>query len=223
MFTIKFSDEELQEILSKFEPQEIGKRVVKAMKSASLELAGEAADVLNRKLKKPSDGGGSTGRLARSLTGDVVKENNTPTMKVGSLSTSKGGAVPYAKVRDLGADGLKEKAIIGRPWLAIPIKDNLRQYGRGIVTPAGIMATSAKQIKDDPLQYGFRSTYAVPGRNAKTPLVVLGFPVGGGDGVPIFALRHEVKQDGYKYLTNTMKKHAIDWTTEAIHEAFEDA
>lgn len=209
---IKFAltDEKVEALLDKFSPLRINRKIEQALEQAGVDLSGEAADRLKSKTKA------ATGRLAGSLKGKVSKDGKRPVLKVGSLAAPGKPPLPYAKLRDVGG------TINGKEWLAIPIKDNLKEYGRNVVTRAGIVGISAGDINDSPKQYGFDSTFIVKGKS-KSPLVVMGVPLGGNqDAVAIFALRRSVTQKGYGYLTETMKKEAIPTVSEYLGMAFDE-
>jgi len=210
MASFEFDDKKVKDLLKRFSAKKIKEKVETALEVAGIELSGESAQALKRRTKK---GGGSTGRLANSLKGRVSEEGGIPTLRVGSLKAPGKPPLPYARQRDLGG------TIKGKPWLAIPIRDNLKKYGHNIVTRSGTMGVSAGDINDSPLKYGFESTFIVKGKS-KSPLVVMGVPTGGEDAVPIFALRKSVTQRGYGYLKDTMRDHAHSYVIEALMEEF---
>ena len=205
----ELTSEKLEELLDSFSRVKIARKIERALEQAGIELSGEAAERLKSKTKAP------TGRLSASLKGKVTNEANKPVLKVGSLAAPGKPPLPYAKVRDVGG------VIRGKPWLAFPLKDNLKRYGRNVVTRAGVVGINAGDMKDSPRQYGFESTFIVPGKS-KSPLVVMGVPVGQDKAVAIWALRQSVTQRGYGYLTDTMKKEAIPTVSEYLGMAFDE-
>lgn len=201
-------DQNLREFFNDLSPEAIDAKVERALKSAGIDLAGEASERLKKKTKR---GGGSTGDLSRNIASEV----DGTTLKVGSLKSSPGGGpLPYAKIRDLGG------VIKGNPWLAIPIKDGLKKGKATNVTKSGVMSgLTAREVKNSPSRFGFEGTFIVKG--SRSPLVVMA-SLGGGVAVPIFALKKSVKQDGYFYLTDTMKKEGQDTVIDYLKEEFED-
>jgi hypothetical protein len=200
-FNIKIdpSGADVRELIDKFSEAGVKRKIMAALRATGVEMSGEAADLLKKRTLSPNRGGGSTGALSRSLGSDVKTKGDGATLRVGSLRTSRGKPLPYAKIRDKGGT-IKAKT---GGYLAIPIKKFLKEHGRNVVTAAGVVGIGAREIKDSPEQYGFRSTFIVQGKRGP---VVMGAPFDQVDPVPIFALRRSVTQRGYDYLTDAMKE-----------------
>lgn len=208
--------DQVKELVERFGEAGVRRKILAALEATGVEMAGEAADLLKQRTLSPNRGGGSTGALSRSIGSDVKVSGSGATLRVGSLRTSRGKPLPYAKIRDKGGT---IKAREGG-YLAIPIKSQLKEHGNNVVTAAGIVGISARDIKDSPQQYGFHSTFVVRGKRGP---VVMGNPMDQKDAVPIFALRKSVTQRGYDYLTDAMKE-APDAFIEILGQEFgEDA
>ena len=149
-----------------------------------------------------------SGKKLTSLVGDAINEKFR--QRTGALRKAPEWALVDRGelaifVRDLAYARVQEEGgtIQGKPWLAIPIEETARRFG--ITTRAGVRVR-ARDVKANPGQYGFESTFVAKG-------VIFGVPVDGktvrGPGgrwniVPIFALKSSVTIKGKHYLRDTV-------------------
>lgn len=140
------------------------------------------------------------------LKATIGSEQRGMSVEIGVLRPTGGKPLVYAGIQHDGG------TIHGKPWLVFPPK------GSPILTPAGVGGIRARNVRDNPQQFGFVRTVALPRKN---PRAIIGVRSDGSTEL-LFVVKRKVTLEGKHYISGPFERNrekVIAWIRDEIGKA----